>query len=178
MSINAQPFSPTFKLVGNLTADQILVYDASENAFVNATNSGASGSVGLSSVSNTGTGTGIGQQTGSALELKSLIAGTNLTITDNGQALVIDATVPTTAYTGTNLGSGEGIYKQNNIAGDQLEFKSIAVGNGLSISEANDTLTIECTISTAGYLQVANNLSDIGNAVSARTNLDVYSKAE
>ena len=71
MSINAQPFSPTFKLVGNLTADQILVYDASENAFVNATNSGASGSVGLSSVSNTGTGTGIGQQTGSALELKS-----------------------------------------------------------------------------------------------------------
>ena len=178
MSINAQPFSPTFKLVGNLTADQILVYDASENAFVNATNSGASGSVGLSSVSNTGTGTGIGQQTGSALELKSLIAGTNLTITDNGQALVIDATVPTTAYTGTNLGSGEGIYKQNNIAGDQLEFKSIAVGNGLSISEANDTLTIECTISTAGYLQVANNLSDIGSAVTARTNLDVYSKAE
>ena len=57
MSINAQPFSPTFKLVGNLTADQILVYDASENAFVNATNTGASGSVGLStSVLNTGTG--------------------------------------------------------------------------------------------------------------------------
>ena len=36
MSINAQPFSPTFKLVGNLSESQILVYDASENAFVNA----------------------------------------------------------------------------------------------------------------------------------------------
>ena len=46
MSINAQPFSPTFKLVGNLSDSQILVYDASENAFVNATNTGASGGAG------------------------------------------------------------------------------------------------------------------------------------
>ena len=36
MSINAQPFNPTFKLIGNLQEDQVLVYDVSENAFVNA----------------------------------------------------------------------------------------------------------------------------------------------
>ena len=111
MSINAQPFSPTFKLVGNLSDSQILVYDASENAFVNATNTGAGGSTGLTSVLNTGTGEGIGQATGSALELKSLVAGTNLTITDNGSALVIDASVPSTSFSGTNLGTGTGIYK-------------------------------------------------------------------
>ena len=178
MSINAQPFSPTFKLVGNLSDSQILVYDASENAFVNATNTGASGSTGLTSVLNTGTGEGLGQATGSALELKSLIAGTNLTITDNGTALVLDATSTATNITGTNLGTGSGVYKQNNIAGDQLEFKSIAVGNGLSITDANDTLSIECTITTAGFLQTTNNLSDIGDAATARTNLSVYSKAE
>ena len=178
MSINAQPFSPTFKLVGNLSDSQILVYDASENAFVNATNTGASGSTGLTSVLNTGTGEVLGQATGSALELKSLIAGTNLTITDNGTALVLDATSSTASITGTNLGTGSGVYKQNNNAGDQLEFKSIAVGNGLTLTDANDTLSIECTISTAGFLQATNNLSDIGDATTARTNLDVYSKAE
>ena len=177
MSINAQPFSPTFKLVGNLSDSQILVYDASENAFVNATNTGAGGSTGLTSVLNTGTGEGIGQATGSALELKSLVAGTNLTITDNGSALVIDASVPSTSFSGTNLGTGTGIYKQNN-ASNELEFKSISVGAGLTLTEANDTLNIECTISTTGFLQATNNLSDIGNVVDARTNLDVYSKAE
>ena len=177
MSINAQPFSPTFKLVGNLSDSQILVYDASENAFVNATNTGAGGSTGLTSVLNTGTGEGIGQATGSALELKSLVAGTNLTITDNGTALVIDASVPSTSFSGTNLGTGTGIYKQNN-ASNELEFKSISVGAGLTLTEANDTLNIECTISTTGFLQATNNLSDIGNVVDARTNLDVYSKAE
>ena len=178
MSINAQPFSPTFKLVGNLSDSQILVYDASENAFVNATNTGAGGSTGLTSVLNTGTGEGIGQATGSALELKSLVAGTNLTITDNGTALVIDASVPSTSFSGTNLGTGTGIYKQNSIAGDELEFKSISVGAGLTLTEANDTLNIECTITTAGFLQATNNLSDIDNVVTARTNLNVYSKTE
>ena len=178
MSINAQPFSPTFKLVGNLSDSQILVYDASENAFVNATNTGASGSTGLTSVLNTGTGEVLGQATGSALELKSLIAGTNLTITDNGTALVLDATSSTANITGTNLGTGSGVYKQNNNAGDQLEFKSIAVGNGLTLTDANDTLSIECTLSTAGFLQATNSLSDIGDAATARTNLSVYSKAE
>ena len=56
MSINAQPFSPTFKLVGNLQHDQVLVYDVSENAFVNAAGGtgGAGGS--LDNVVNTGTG--------------------------------------------------------------------------------------------------------------------------
>ena len=178
MSINAQPFSPTFKLVGNLSDSQILVYDASENAFVNATNTGASGSTGLTSVLNTGTGEGLGQATGSALELKSLIAGTNLTITDNGTALVIDATSTTANITGTNLGTGSGVYKGTNTAGDQLEFKSIAVGNGLTLTDANDTLTLECTITTTGFLQATNNLSDLDNATTARTNLDVYSKSE
>ena len=177
MSINAQPFSPTFKLVGSLSDNQILVYDVSENAFVNATNTGASGSAGLTSVLNTGTGEGIGQTTGSALELKSLIAGTNLTITDNGTALVIDASVPTTSFSGTNIGTGTGIYKQNN-SSNQLEFKSISVGAGLSLTEVSDTLNIECTLTTAGFLTATNNLSDLSNVTNARTNLDVYSKAE
>ena len=51
------------------------------------------------------------------------------------------------------------------ISGDQLEFKSIAVGNGLTLTDANDTLTLECTISTAGFLQATNNLSNLDDAL-------------
>jgi len=181
MSINAQPFSPTFKLVGNLSDSQILVYDASENAFVNATNTGASGGAGLTSVSNTGTGVGVGQATGTALELKSLIAGTNLTITDNGQALVFDVTgsaSPSGLTGGTNLGSGLGVIKGVDTGGTSLEAKSIAVGSGLSIAEANDTLTITLTASINGKLEISNNLADVADVATARTNLSVYSKAE
>ena len=180
MSINAQPFSPTFKLVGNLSDSQILVYDASENAFVNATNTGATGGAGLTTVLNTGTGVGLGQATGTALELKSIIAGTNLTITDNGTALVLDvAGASQSGLTdGTNLGTGLGLIKGNNTAGTTLETKSITVGTGLSISEANDTLTIDLTANVNGMLEIANNLSDVADTTTARTNLNVYSKAE
>ena len=179
MSINAQPFSPTFKLVGNLSDSQILVYDASENAFVNATNTGASGGAGLTTVSNIGTGVGLGQATGTALELKSLVAGTNLTITDNGQALVFDVAASAAGLSsGTNLGTGLGIIKGNSISGDVLEAKSISVGSGLAIAEANDTLTITLTASLSGSLEIANNLSDLTDKNQARTNLNVYSKTE
>ena len=180
MSINAQPFSPTFKLVGNLSDSQILVYDASENAFVNATNTGATGGAGLTTVLNTGTGVGLGQATGTALELKSIIAGTNLTITDNGTALVLDVAGSSQSglTDGTNLGTGLGLIKGNNQAGTTLETKSITVGTGLSISEANDTLTIDLTANVNGMLEIANNLSDVADTTTARTNLDVYSKAE
>jgi hypothetical protein len=181
MSINAQPFSPTFKLVGNLSDSQILVYDASENAFVNATNTGASGGAGLTSVSNTGTGVGVGQATGTALELKSLIAGTNLTITDNGQSLVFDVAGSSSQSGltgGTNLGSGLGVIKGVDSNGTSLEAKSIAVGSGLSIAEANDTLTITLTASINGKLEISNNLADVADVATSRTNLSVYSKAE
>ena len=59
MSINAQPFNPTFKLVGNLVEDQVLVYDSSENAFVNSTNTGGGAGAGFDAAVNEGTGLGV-----------------------------------------------------------------------------------------------------------------------
>ena len=46
MSINAQPFQPQFKLIGNLAEDQVLVYDQSEGAFVNSAGAGGGGAAG------------------------------------------------------------------------------------------------------------------------------------
>ena len=106
MSINATPFNPTFKLVGNLQDDQVLVYDSSEGAFINAAGGTATGTGGLDSVTNTGTGNELGSVTGSSVVLKTISAGQNVTITDNGSSLVIAADFTETFQSGTNLGTG------------------------------------------------------------------------
>ena len=181
MSINAQPFNPTFKLVGNLQQDQILVYDPSENAFVNTTTTLTGNDGGLSLITsgeNTGVGLGVfSGVSGSTLQFKSIIGGTGINITDNGTALVLNADIQETMQTGTNLGDGSAIYVQNN-SSQQLEFKSIAVGQGLSLSDDGQTLTISLGINTENHLESSNNLSDLSDKNAARVNLEVYSKTE
>jgi hypothetical protein len=180
MSINAQPFNPTFKLVGNLQQDQVLVYDPSEGAFVNSTISGA-GDGGLSLITdaeNTGVGEAVFTgKSGSTLQFKSIIGGNGVSVTDNGDALVLSANIQETMQTGTNIGTGNAIYAQNNL-NQQLEFKSIAVGQGLSLSDDGQTLTINLAINAENHLDATSNLSDLTDKGAARTNLSVYSKLE
>ena len=146
MSINAQPFNPTFKLTGNLQQDQVLVYDVSENAFVNATGNGSGGAASsLDAVSNTGTGLQLADIVGTTLEVKSIIGGSNVTISDNGSALVIDASFEESIQSGTNLGSGSGVYSGVDTGTNQLRFKSIRAVGDLQISDDGNTLTISYT---------------------------------
>ena len=143
MSINAQPFNPTFKLIGNLQEDQVLVYDVSENAFVNAAGNGSGGaSTTLDNVVNTGTGLQLAEITGSAIEMKSIIAGNNVTITDNGAALVFNASFEESIQSGTNIGVGNGIYANVDGATNQLQFKSIRVMGDLQLADDGQTITI------------------------------------
>ena len=143
MSINAQPFNPTFKLIGNLQEDQVLVYDVSENAFVNAAGNGSGGaSTTLDNVVNTGTGLQLAEITGSAIEMKSIIAGDNITITDNGAALVFNASFEESIQSGTNIGVGNGIYANVDGATNQLQFKSIRVMGDLQLADDGQTITI------------------------------------
>jgi hypothetical protein len=126
MSINATPFNPTFKLVGNLQEDQVLVYSTSEGAFVNAAGSGSGGSgSGIDSVSHTGSGNQLGSVTGSSLVLQTITAGTNVTITDSGNGLVISADLSETLQSGTNIGNGSSILSGIDVSGT-FAFKSIA----------------------------------------------------
>jgi hypothetical protein len=181
MSINAQPFSPTFKLVGTLEQDQILIFDASENAFVNAYGSGTgANTTPVTNVTDVGIGVGISYGvTGNDLELKSLIAGNNISIVDNGDALVISNTFENEIQTATNLGTGTAIFAQLS-TNDDFEFKSLAVGNGLTISDDGSTVTVSLsgTVGQGTYLEIENNLSDLADVAAARLELDVYSKSE
>jgi hypothetical protein len=177
MSINAQPFNPTFKLIGNLEADQVLTYDVSENAFVNSTGSGGTSVTGFTAaVSQGATGESIFDTAGATLQFKSLIGGTDITITDNGTALVINSTLTETFQTGTNLGTGLGIYDSKDATTHQLKFKSLAVGAGLTINDDGaGTLTLVNTVSGGGATGADTTLSNLADVATARTNLGVLS---
>jgi hypothetical protein len=179
MSINAQPFNPTFKLIGNLVEDQVLTYDSSENAFVNSTNTGGTAGSGFDAAVNTGTGLGVWSGTaGTTLQFKTLLGGNDITITDNGDALVIASTITETIQTGTNLGTGTGIYDSKDATTHQLKFKSIVAGAGLTLTDDGaGTLTLVNDIA-AGTTDADLTLSNLSNVATARTNLDVHSKAE
>ena len=179
MSINAQPFNPTFKLTGNLQQDQVLVYDVSENAFVNATGSGTGGvSSSIDAVSNTGTGLQLADIVGTTLEIKTLIGGDNITITDNGAALVLNASFEESIQSGTNLGLGSGLYSGVDGSTNQLRFKSIRVMGDLNLADDGETITITYTGAGGGSTDPSANLSDLTDIGVARTNLAVISEAE
>jgi hypothetical protein len=177
MSINATPFNPTFKLVGNLQEDQVLVYSTSEGAFVNAAGSGSGGSVsGIDSVSHTGSGNQLGSVTGSSLVLQTITAGTNVTITDSGNGLVISADLTETLQSGTNLGNGSAILSGVDGLGT-FTFKSIASGAGLTIADDGETITLSTNIDTTQFITKSNNLSDLSDVAIARENLGAIGQA-
>ena len=180
MSINAQPFQPQFKLIGNLAEDQVLVYDTSEGAFVNSTASGGGGASGYDAVANMGTGDALYfGDAGTTLQLKTIIGGNNITITDNGSGgLILAATNTDTIQDGTNLGTGTGIFDSKDGTTHALKFKSLAVGAGLTLTDDGaGTLTLVNTIA-AGTTDADLTLSNLSNVATARTNLEVYSKTE
>jgi len=179
MSINAQPFNPTFKLVGNLVEDQVLVYDSSENAFVNSTNTGGGAGAGFDAAVNEGTGLGVWKgSAGTTLQFKTLLGGSDITITESGDSLIIASTVTETMQTGTNLGTGTGIFDSKDGTTHALKFKSLAVGAGLTLTDDGaGTLTLVNTIA-AGTSDADLTLSNLSDNATARTNLGVYSKTE
>ena len=177
MSINATPFNPTFKLVGNLQEDQVLVYNTSEGAFINAAGTSSAGGAGLDSVSHTGAGKQLGSITGSSLVLQTITAGTNVTITDSGNGLIISADLSTNLQSGTNLGSGSALLSGIDSEGT-FSFKSIAGGNGIIVADDGETITLSANIDTTQFLVNSNNLSDVPNKSLARTNIGAISQAD
>lgn len=77
---------------------------------------------------------------------KSIKAGTNVTITDDGATLTINSTASggTGGITGaTNAGTGTGV--ASGVSGTSLVLKSLKAGPNISITSTADEITVEAT---------------------------------
>ena len=94
---------------------------------------------------------------------KSIKAGTNVTITDDGSTLTINSTASggTGGITGaTNAGTGTGV--ASGVSGTSLVLKSLKAGPNISITSTADEITVEATGSASGE---ANTASNVGTGV-------------
>ncbi|PSP94252.1 hypothetical protein BRC91_06685 [Halobacteriales archaeon QS_4_62_28] len=93
---------------------------------------------------NLGTGAGLYTgQNGDTLTFRSLIGGSNVSLSTDNEAITIDASAAGEANTASNVGTGSGLFKAK--SGTDLEFRSLAAGSNLSISAGTDTLTLDAT---------------------------------
>ena len=178
-----QSNNPNFN-VQSPTSNQTLVYDSTQQAFVNATSS-ATGNVTGATNQGAGQGNVFKQLSGTDLQLRSLTQGSGITLTQNADDIVITASSTVTG--GANIGTGTGFFKQLNSG--SLEFKTLTVGTGLSL--ANSATEVTLTLANAdidagkvggqtasNILLKADNLASVQSLSTARDNLSVYSKAQ
>ena len=101
--------------------EDVLQYNSTTGKFENQTLT----SLGLTLItgaSNSGTGEGIFKDlTTGILNFKSFIAGSGITITDNGNDLTLD--VAAAAATGANIGTGTGIFSAK--VGNDIQLRSL-----------------------------------------------------
>ena len=167
-------------------ANQSLVFDTNQQAFVNA-NISSTGSI--TGASNVGAGQGnvFKQLSGTDLQFKTLTQGNNVTIADGTDSITISANgVVTTAE---NLGSGTGLFAQLNSGTGKVQFKGLVAGTGIALANNSTDVTVSIDASTVDaatlggnaasvFLTKADNLASVGSLSTARDNLSVYSKAE
>lgn len=91
----------------------------------------------LSSLLSTGAGVAVyASTTAGVASIKSLVAGTNVTLTDGGTIITINS--PT--FNGTNLGSGSQLYTSN--SGTSLQLRSLTAGTGVTLTQNTNDVNI------------------------------------
>jgi len=92
---------------------------------------------------NVGVGVGLvfRDKTGVTLNFKTLIQGTNITITNNANDITIDGPVPGEVNLGANVGSGVGLLFRDK-TGVTLNIKRLIQGAGITLTNGADDVTI------------------------------------
>lgn len=113
----------------------------------------------VNTASNIGGGDGIfKQKTGTDLEFKSIVAGTNVSVVSGTDTLTINASDSGEVNTASNVGGGSGLFKQK--TGVDLEFKTLVAGTNISFVDGPllDTITINATGGGSGEVNTASNV--------------------
>lgn len=98
----------------------------------------------IGNVASLGTGeTLVGAPVGTTANIKSLVAGTNVSFTSDANSVTINASGSGTITGGNNLGTGEGVYAS--VVGSNLNFKSLKAGTNIAVSSDSNEITINST---------------------------------
>lgn len=133
----------TLKFYSFSAGTNVTITTGATEITINATGGGGSGET--NTMSSVGSGNSIfKQKTGVNFEIRSLSAGTNVTIT-TGDTITINASSSGGSgetNTASSVGVGNSIFKQK--SGVDLEFRSLSAGTNITIT-TGDTITINST---------------------------------
>lgn len=77
---------------------------------------------------------------GESLRFKSIVAGSNINISDDGSSLVINATGGGDQTSAINIGGGQEVFESE--VGDQLRFRTLIGGGDIDVQTKGDTISI------------------------------------
>lgn len=125
----------------------------------------------VSAAANLGIGTGVfSAKSGNTLQFKSVVAGSNVTVTSDSTTVTISAAASGETNTASNLGTGNGVYASK--SGADLQFKSVVAGSGITVTPTSTDLTI----ATTAEANTASNLG-AGTAIfAAKSGVDLRFK--
>lgn len=135
-----------------------LSYTGIMKAFVDVQFAGGSGEVNTASNLGAGSGT-FASKVGADLQFKSLVAGTNVSLSSTATEITIAATDTGEVNTASNLGAGSGTFATK--VGSDLQFKSLVAGSNVSLSSTANEITIAAT----GEVNTASNVGASGTGV-------------
>ena len=135
--------------------EDVLQYNSTTGKFENQTLT----SLGLTLITgaaNVGTGDGVFDDlTNGTLNFKSIIAGSGITITDNGNDLTLD--VGAAAATGANIGTGTGVFSGK--VGNDIQLRTLKVSDdSINLVVSLSTSTNEIEFENTAEINTASNL--------------------
>jgi len=113
-------------------------------------------------------------KSGVTLNFKRLVAGTNVTLSQDGNEITINATGGSgETNTASNLGTGEGQVFASK-SGVDLRFRSLKAGSNISISQDGNEVTINATGDAEGESNTASNLgTGEGQVFASKSGVDL-----
>ena len=134
--------------------DISLVQNADSSVTINASLPVGSGEINTASNLGASGASWYKQKVGVDLQFRKVIAGSNISISENTNDITINASTGGEVNTASNVGIGEGVFKQK--TGVNLEYKSLIGNTGVSITNNTNDLTLKVdttTISTIAQMQ-------------------------